>query len=81
MPTYEFLFCSLGRKCLYRIVQTNRRETLGRDVKDVLGRRSRDRGEGLSTLTPRVNDSSTSQQSFERVCETKSRAPALAQKT
>ena len=29
-----------------------------RDVKDVLGRRSRDRGEGLSTLTPRVNDSS-----------------------
>ena len=30
----------------------------GRDVKDVLGRRSRDRGEGLSTLTPRVNDSS-----------------------
>ena len=52
-----------------------------RDVKDVLGRRSRDRGEGLSTLTPRVNDNSTSQQSFERVCETKSRAPALAQKT
>ena len=31
----------------------------GRDVKDVLERRSRDRGEGLSTLTPRVNDSST----------------------
>ena len=30
----------------------------GRDVKDVLERRSRDRGEGLSTLTPRVNDSS-----------------------
>ena len=30
-----------------------------RDVKDVLGRRSRDRGEGLSTLTPRVNDNST----------------------
>jgi len=30
-----------------------------RDVKDVLGRRSRDRDEGLSTLTPRVNDSST----------------------
>jgi len=28
-------------------------------VKDVLGRRSRDRGEGLSTLTPRVNDNST----------------------
>ena len=52
-----------------------------RDVKDVLGRRSRDRGEGLSTLTPRVNDRLYSQQSFERVCETKSRAPALAQKT
>ena len=31
----------------------------GRDVKDVLERRSRDRGEGLSTLTPRVNDNST----------------------
>ena len=30
-----------------------------RDVKDVLGRRSRDRGEVLSTLTPRVNDNST----------------------
>ena len=30
-----------------------------RDVKDVLGRRPRDRGEGLSTLTPRVNDNST----------------------
>ena len=30
-----------------------------RDVKDVLGRRSRDRGEGLSTLTPRVNDNFT----------------------
>ena len=30
-----------------------------RDVKDVLERRSRDRGEGLSTLTPRVNDNST----------------------
>ncbi|CAL6435044.1 unnamed protein product [Bathycoccus prasinos] len=30
-----------------------------RDVKDVLGRRSRDRGEGLSTLTPKVNDNST----------------------
>ena len=59
MPTYEFLFCSLGTKCLYRIVQIHRRETLGRDVKDVLERRSRDRGEGLSTLTPRVNDSST----------------------
>ena len=29
-----------------------------RDIKYVLGRRSRDRGEGLSTLTPRVNDSS-----------------------
>ena len=29
-----------------------------RDVKDVLGRRSRDRGEGPSTLTPKVNDSS-----------------------
>ena len=29
-----------------------------RDVKDFVGRRSRDRGEGLSTLTPRVNDSS-----------------------
>ena len=28
-------------------------------MKDVLGRRSRDRGEGLSTLTPRVNDNST----------------------
>ena len=24
MPTYEFLFYFLGRKCLYRIVQTNR---------------------------------------------------------
>ena len=30
----------------------------GRDVKGVLERRSRDRGEGLSTVTPRVNDSS-----------------------
>ena len=30
-----------------------------RDAKDVLERRSRDRGEGLSTLTPRVNDNST----------------------
>ena len=32
--------------------------SLRRDVKDFVGRRSRDRGEGLSTLTPRVNDSS-----------------------
>ena len=38
---------------------TNEGQNPGRDVKDVLGRRSRDRGEGLSTLTPRVNDSST----------------------
>ena len=28
VPTYEFLFYFLGRKCLYRIVQTNRREAL-----------------------------------------------------
>ena len=28
VPTYEFLFCFLGRKCLYRIVQTHRREAL-----------------------------------------------------
>ena len=38
---------------------TNEGQNPGRDVKDVLGRRSRDRGEGLSTLTPRVNDNST----------------------
>ena len=28
VPTYEFLFCFLGRKCLYRIVQIHRREAL-----------------------------------------------------
>jgi LEA14-like dessication related protein len=38
---------------------TNEGQNPGRDVKDVLERRSRDRGEGLSTLTPRVNDNST----------------------
>ena len=28
VPTYEFLFCFSGRKCLYRIVQIHRREAL-----------------------------------------------------
>ena len=58
MPTYESFL--LFRKKMPLQDSTNKQtRSPRRDVKDVLGRRSRDRGEGLSTLTPRVNDSST----------------------
>ena len=52
-------FLLFRKKMPLRDSTNTRTRGLRRDVKDVLGRRSRDRGEGLSTLTPRVNDNST----------------------